>query len=285
MPRWCIDSRLLRVAALAASLAFMSARAQTIHDSLPAASTSTWTLSPEPSLPLPPSVSGQTKLYPDTSLTACPAGETLRYFFYYQDIPDFRGSTWCGAADASNDWANRTDPLRWRVPYLLESCNPGVGWYYLHALENGSRWYSAPVRRIHLLCEVSSCPVPPLSPVTDPVALEHEIGKYGTEPDVENLNERVRNGLACIVQRANALGANARASSGFRPPAYQAHLRELWDKWQLLKNNNEERCRLTKQQMQAEWIRHELVRRPVLSSNHSTGNAVDIKRVPPQPGT
>jgi hypothetical protein len=166
------------------------------------------------------------------------------------------------------------------VPYLLESCNPGVTWYYSHALGNGQRWYSGPVRRIHLLCEVDSCPVPPLAPVTDPVALEHESGRYANEPDVENLSERVRSGLTCILQRSNGLGANAKASSGFRPAAYQAHLREVWDKWQELKNNGEERCRLTKQQVAAEWVRHELVRRPVLFSNHSAGNAVDIKRVP-----
>jgi hypothetical protein len=280
MPKWSTDHLLPCIGLITALCAASDAAAQVVQPSVPLTSTPTWTVPLSIPIEAAPAASGETRVYPDTSLTACPAGEKLKYFFYYQDIPDLRGPTWCGAAEASNDWANRTDPLRWRIPYLMESCQPGVAWYYSHALGNGQRYYSPAFRRISMVCEVDTCPVAPLTPLTDPVALEHEVGRYARRPDMDNLNDRARAGAACILQRAAGLGASAVPSSGFRPPAYQAHLREVWDKWQLLKNNDDESCRETKQQISAEWDRHELVRRPVTSSNHSTGNAVDIKRVP-----
>lgn len=78
-------------------------------------------------------------VYTDTSLTSCPKGEALKYFYYYEEIADREGPTWCGAAEADVDFANRTDPVRSRIPYLLESCQPGVAWYYSHGLPDGSR--------------------------------------------------------------------------------------------------------------------------------------------------
>jgi hypothetical protein len=280
MPNWSSCHLLAWIGLIVALCAATPARAQAAVPSGSPTSTPTWAVPPEVTVPTAPAVLGETKLYPDTSLTACPAGEKLKYFFYYQDIPDLRGPTWCGAAEASNEWANRTDPLRWRIPYLMESCEPGVAWYYSHSMGNGHRYYSPAFRRINLVCEVDTCPVAPLTPVTDPVVVEHEVGRYASRPDMDNLNARARAGAACILQRAAALGAAAETSSGYRPPAYQAHLREVWDKWQLLKNNNDEGCRERKQQIAAERKRHLIIRRPVAVSNHSTGNAVDISGVP-----
>ncbi|MGH6624940.1 MAG: DUF6531 domain-containing protein, partial [Burkholderiaceae bacterium] len=98
----------------------------------------------------------------NTSLTQCPTGYRLEYFYYWQDTPDFRGSSWCGAAQADIDWANRSDPVRWRIPYLLESCQPGVSWTYSHAFQDGTRYYSPPYRDIHMVCsELPAAPEPP----------------------------------------------------------------------------------------------------------------------------
>jgi hypothetical protein len=222
----------------------------------------------------------QPVVYLDTNLTACPKGQKLSYFFYYRDIPQERGSTWCGAAAADVAYANATDPVTWRIPYVLESCQAGVAWYYSHAFYDGNRYYSPAYRGINLVCVPDTCAVPPLTPISDAVALQHEDGQYAAAPDMEHVSDGVKSGAACIVQKAAGYGARARPTSGFRPPAYQAHLREVWDKWQLLKVDDTEGCRDTKNQVQAEWLRHGLVRQPVVNSNHSAGNAVDVAGVP-----
>lgn len=280
------------LAVIAASSIATVCGAQVVSNQ-PFASTETFTLAPSraaataetsesKAFPAPSVAPSEIRVYPDTSLTACPSGEKLRYFFYYQDIPDLRGSSWCGAAEASNEWANRNDPVRWRVPYRLESCQAGVSWYYSHAYPDGTRYYSPAFRGITMVCEPDTCPVAPLGPILDSAAMDHEAGRYATGPDMINVNERVRSGTACIIHAAAALGASAEPTSGFRPPAYQTHLRELWDKWHQLRSNSDESCRETKQQVAAEWVKHQLIRRPVSSSAHSTGNAVDIRGVPPE---
>jgi D-alanyl-D-alanine dipeptidase len=119
-----------------------------------------------------------------------------------------------------------------------------------------------------------------LNQITDPVALMHESGQYAGRPDLDNVNANVRAGASCIVQRAAALKANAVVTSGFRPPAYQSHLREVWDKWQLLKNNSSPECATIKAEVRTHWVQHAIVRQPGTTSNHSSGNAVDIAGVP-----
>lgn len=131
-----------------------------------------------------------------------------------------------------------------------------------------------------MVCEVDACPVPPLTPITDALTLQHEAGEYERSPDLERVSDAVKAGTACILQKVSGLGSRARPTSGFRPPAYQTHLREVWDKWQLLRDDVSGACRDTKAEVQAEWIRHQLIRQPVLNSKHSRGNAVDIAGVP-----
>ena len=125
------------------------------------------------------------------------------------------------------------------------------------------------------------CPVAPLKPLTDPISLEHERGRYKGTPDLQRVDARVVAGQACIIQKVAALGGSAPVSSGYRPAAYQEHLREVWDKWQLLQNNNEERCKAVKAQVEEEWAAHALRFQPGTRSNHNIGMAVDIGGVPP----
>ena len=125
-----------------------------------------------------------------------------------------------------------------------------------------------------------TCPVAALQSITDPVAREHEEGRYVRNPDMDNVTVQVRAGAACVVQTTAGFQATARITSGFRPPAYQAHLREVWDKWKQLVNNSTESCRAIKMEVQAHWVKHGLVRQPVRNSNHSSGGAVDIAGVP-----
>lgn len=186
---------------------------------------------------------------------------------YWSSTVGLVKTTGCGSPDGP-DYPART----WEFPITK--------WEY-YGCASGS--IKVPVVTDVPMCEGVAppvCPVAPLLPITDPLALEHEFGQYSDKPDLERLTPQVRNGAACILQKSATLKAGTRISSGHRPHAYQAHLRELWDKWQLLKKNTSESCRLIKADVYAQWLHHELVRRPVENSNHSVGKAVDIKRVP-----
>lgn len=132
------------------------------------------------------------------------------------------------------------------------------------------------------LPRVPVCPVADLQPITDPVAQSHEDGQYATEPDLDSVTAATRSGAACIVALVGQTSNGpADITSGFRPPAYQKHLREVWDKWQLLKNNNTPECITVKQGVRKHWLKHNIKVRPGSPSNHSEGKAVDISGVPP----
>ncbi len=140
---------------------------------------------------------------------------------------------------------------------------------------------------------VSTCTVTTkVADITDPVALQYEDGTYSdTEPDLEHLTPATQAGLTCIQQRVAALRQyeTPQPTSGYRPTAYQKHILEVYDKWQLIKNDNTPACAEVKAAIYAEWLHHKpFARRPGVTSNHShvdaqgnpAGNAVDISFVP-----
>jgi RHS repeat-associated protein len=137
------------------------------------------------------------------------------------------------------------------------------------------------------------CSVPPLREITDPDALRYE---NGDRVNLDKLTEGTRNALRClqnaIVSDLKAIDPNLvfnegegngrgfRVNSGYRPQAYQNHLLEVWDKWQLLKNNNQKECQQLKQKVAKEMSKtdgHDLAERPSDTiSNHTRGTAFDI---------
>jgi len=128
--------------------------------------------------------------------------------------------------------------------------------------------------RIERYCQ-PKCLVPPLAPVTA-AADAYENGEFSRSPDLGNVNSAVNTGLACIQQRI----PRSFPTSGYRPQEYQNHLREVWDKWQLLKNDSSAACAKTKLNVKNEFTQHRMVHQPGLTSRHSSGNAVDISGVP-----
>ena len=78
----------------------------------------------------------QLRLYTNTSLTACPADERLRYFYDagagWGDIPQVRAPNWCGAAAAGLAYSSANDPFPERRPYQLEQCVAGDYYHYSH---------------------------------------------------------------------------------------------------------------------------------------------------------
>ena len=65
--------------------------------------------------------------------------------------------------------------------------------------------------------------------------------------------------------------------SAYRPPAYQAHLQEVWDKWMTVRSNRDPNCTEVRARVQMEFERHRLLesQRPVTFSDHTRGNAFD----------
>jgi hypothetical protein len=122
-------------------------------------------------------------------------------------------------------------------------------------------------------CVAAVCPVAdPLKPL-DPAVQPYEDGLV----DMGNETQATREGAACIVREARARHLHPQIVSGYRPPAYQTHLREVYDKWQLLKDNNDSVCADTKRQVEIEFMKHSpFAHQPGNTSRHSTGRAVDI---------
>jgi hypothetical protein len=145
----------------------------------------------------------------------------------------------------------------------------------------------------HTSCE-STCKITTkIAEVTDPVALLYEDGTYNStdRPDLEHLTPATQTGLACIQQKVAALNCykTPKATSGYRPAAYQTHIREVYDKWQLIKDDNSSECADVKASIKAAYDDHKyFARQPGATSNHSqldalgnpAGNAVDISDVP-----
>ena len=121
---------------------------------------------------------------------------------------------------------------------------------------------------------VRTCQVPPLTTITDPDALRFE---GGATVDESGLNAGMTAALACLRQAASAAGGGINVTSAYRPPAYQAHLREVWDRWNDLRNRRDPECASLRTEVQTEFNRHQLLltQRPAAASAHTRGEAFD----------
>lgn len=76
------------------------------------------------------------------------------------------------------------------------------------------------------------------------------------------------------------LGGELDLNSAYRPVSYQTHLREVWDRWSLLRNNRNPQCATLKEQVRNEFTGHELLpsQRPAAgnpNAPHARGVAID----------
>lgn len=159
-------------------------------------------------------------------------------------------------------------------PLLAATANIGLGTFYCTAEPERIERYCGKVEK--------TCPVKPLLPIPDSAA-KYETGIYSEKPNLTDLSSATLNGLQCIVQEVQGLGRRrvASATSGYRPPEYQKHIREIYDKWALLKNNKTAECKKVKADVEAEYNRHgPFAHQPGATSLHSSGSAVDISGVP-----
>lgn len=120
------------------------------------------------------------------------------------------------------------------------------------------------------------CPVAPLKSISDKDAQTFEEGG-GKEVDFDSLTEGTRNAFDCLKGAVEKAGGTVTRESGYRNQAYQSHLLEVYDKYQLLRNNKQKECQTIKQDVVREFLKHEIGERPSAGiSNHTRGTAFDL---------
>jgi hypothetical protein len=133
----------------------------------------------------------------------------------------------------------------------------------------------ASVRRAGML---AGCKVAPLPEIDDAEALAFEKDAESAALDVQGLMPATAQALESFKDLVSAVGGTFELKSAYRPPAYQAHLHEVWVKWvKELRNNRTAGCRALREEVGAEFVRHQLLLRqqPVTDSDHALGLAFD----------
>lgn len=115
----------------------------------------------------------------------------------------------------------------------------------------------------------SSCPIAPLTPITDPEALRMEAGErvIFTNPTLE----------ACVNKFIGLVGGTV--TSAYRPQSYQSHLYEVSTKACELHRITNPACATVKAEVEAERVEHQLPLCGTVAqsaSRHGTGIGVDI---------
>lgn len=120
--------------------------------------------------------------------------------------------------------------------------------------------------------QLATCQVAPLKPLTDPDAIAFE---NGNRINTNSANFNLGTELNCLTNAVANAGGSGTLTSAYRPASYQAHLREVYDKHQLLKNRREPECQTLKTEVEDEFNQHSIIQRPARNSNHSLGNSFD----------
>jgi uncharacterized protein YcbK (DUF882 family) len=120
------------------------------------------------------------------------------------------------------------------------------------------------------------CDVRDLKPLKDPLALEMERKKGKDVVILENLKPEMWKALQNFEKAVKKCGGTFKITSAYRPKEYQAHLREVWDKYQLLKKDDCPECKELKKKVTREFKEHKLRYRPARRSKHCLGVAADI---------
>ena len=135
-----------------------------------------------------------------------------------------------------------------------------------------------PAPKDALLALPSTCKITPIPAVDDDEARSFEAAA-GTSDVVDRsgLTPATKIALQRFERSIASLGGAVSVTSAYRPPAYQAHLQLVWDKWQQLRTRHDPGCEAVRAQVESEFTRHELLasQRPVPVSDHTLGTGFD----------
>ncbi len=111
------------------------------------------------------------------------------------------------------------------------------------------------------------CDVPAIPP--------HTPDPYPALP--EELSPRMETALSCLQAAIGGQGGSSVFKSGYRPPAYNAHLRAVYDQAAKLKDKGPE-CNQRRAELVDELKRHDLGKTPPADGSlHTTREAFDLK--------
>jgi D-alanyl-D-alanine dipeptidase len=136
----------------------------------------------------------------------------------------------------------------------------------------------AQLKSLYRFRMLAGCKVTPLSEIEDPEALAFEKNAETAPADVDGLMPQAAQALDTFKELVTSLGGRFEIKSAYRPPAYQAHLHDVWVKWvKELRNNRSSGCRALREEVGAEFARHQLLvkQQPVPASDHALGLAFD----------
>lgn len=128
-----------------------------------------------------------------------------------------------------------------------------------------------------IITQTLTCPIPDLPPITDPAVQAFEDNPNTS--DTAHLTNEMQTALQRLVAAASAVGGAPTVGSAYRPPAYNQHLIDVWDKWvNKLKPNKDAACANLKAKIHGHFQRHGLLesQSPVANSRHTRGEAVDV---------
>jgi hypothetical protein len=129
------------------------------------------------------------------------------------------------------------------------------------------------------------CAVDALTPLASLVQQYPELyqgSTFGLELnpiDTVHLQLNMQTALACFQGGIQGSGGTFVLKSAYRTNAYQAHLREVWDKWLALQPlAGDPTCAQVYSDVQAEFNKHGIVHRPASADlgPHTTGSAIDV---------
>jgi hypothetical protein len=136
----------------------------------------------------------------------------------------------------------------------------------------------AQMKTLHHPRTYPGCRVAPLSEIWDPETLAFEENAETAPVDIDGLMPDAAEALETFRNMVISVGGTFELKSAYRPPAYQAHLHEVWVKWvRHLRRNRSRACRALREEVRAEFTRHQLLLRqqPVPASDHMLGLAFD----------
>lgn len=179
------------------------------------------------------------------------------------------------ASDSSCQW-NAASTTPW-VILIDRTAGVGNGALYFSVLPNdapdsrsGSVMVADALLTVSQEGRPAGCAVSPLEPILDPDALRFENGEV---IDTARLTDDTN----AARLRLEAALPNIVLLSAFRPTPYQEHLREVWDKAEILEPNADAACQALRTEVLFERDeRHNLGEAPArLRSAHEDGRAVD----------
>jgi hypothetical protein len=186
--------------------------------------------------------------------------QTARQVFFFSIV--------CACLNASDSIPSAPSPTAMAEDALPTLPERAVLWSISNA-QLGS------IRRAQML---AGCKVAPLPEIEDAEALAFEKDVESAAVDLRGLMPTMARALESFKELVSSVGGTFDLKSAYRPQAYQAHLHEVWVKWvKELRNNRTSGCRALREEVGAEFARHQLLVRqqPITGSDHALGLAFD----------